>query len=164
MTQKGRPSLERGAAVIREELKKIGLGVDVAPLDASLVIDAFITKRTFDAIYFNATKSDMDPGTSPDFWFSAGSAHVWNLQQKAPATAWERRLDELMGQQIASTDMAERKRIYDEMQKIFLEHLPIVFFVAPRIYVAHSTRVLNLTPSESRPQLLWRPETVAVVH
>jgi hypothetical protein len=40
----------------------------------------------------------------------------------------------------------------------------MIYFVAPRIYVAHSARVLNLEPSESRPQLLWRPETIAVVH
>jgi hypothetical protein len=48
------------------------------------------------------------------------------------------------------------------VQRIFSEHAPIVYFVAPRIYVAHSVRVTNLTPSEYRPQLLWRPDTVAV--
>jgi len=164
LTQKGRSNLERGAAVIREELKKIGLTVDVVALDVSQVIDAFINTRQFDAVYFNATKTDLDPGTNPDFWFSAGTAHVWNLQQKMPATAWEKQIDDLMARQIASRDTAERKRIYDDVQKIFLEHLPIVYFVAPRIYIAHSARVLNLAPSESRPQLLWRPELVAVVH
>ena len=41
---------------------------------------------------------------------------------------------------------------------------PMIYFVAPRIYVAHSVRATNLTPAEYRPQLLWRPETVAVVH
>jgi peptide/nickel transport system substrate-binding protein len=130
----------------------------------SQVIDAFINTRQFDAVYFNATKTDLDPGTNPDFWFSAGTAHVWNLQQKTPATAWEKQIDDLMARQIASRDTAERKRLYDDVQKIFLEHLPIVYFVAPRIYIAHSARVLNLAPSESRPQLLWRPELVAVVH
>jgi len=164
LTQKGRSNLERGAAVIREELKKIGLTVDVVALDVSQVIDAFINTRQFDAVYFNATKTDLDPGTNPDFWFSAGTAHVWNLQQKTPATAWEKQIDDLMARQIASRDTAERKRLYDDVQKIFLEHLPIVYFVAPRIYIAHSARVLNLAPSESRPQLLWRPELVAVVH
>ena len=67
-----------------------------------------------------------------------------------------------MVRQIASQDEAERKRLYDEVQQIFAEHLPIVYFVAPRIYVAHSARVTNVTPTESRPQLLWRPDTVAV--
>ena len=163
LTQKGRPNLERGAAVIRDELKKIGLTVDVVALDAGAVIDRFLHAR-YEAVYFNADKSDLDPGTNPDFWFSFGSAHMWNLEQKTPATDWERRIDELMARQIASPDEAERKPLYDEVQKIFAEHLPIVYFVAPRIYVAHSSRVTNLTPAEYRPQLLWRPDTVAVVH
>jgi peptide/nickel transport system substrate-binding protein len=164
LTQKGRPNLERGAAVIREEMKKVGVAVDVVALDVSQVIDAFYTKRRFDAVYFNATKIDMDPGTNPDFWFSFGSARPWNHNQKTPATDWEKQIDDMMARQIASRDVGERKRIYDDVQRIFLEHMPIVYFVAPRIYVAHSSRVLNLLPSESRPQLLWRPETVAVVH
>ncbi len=69
-----------------------------------------------------------------------------------------------MTRQIASPDQAERKSLYNEVQKIFSEHEPIVYFVAPRIYVAHAARVTNLTPAEYRPQLLWRPDTVAVVH
>jgi len=163
LTQKGRPNLERGAAVIRDELKKIGVAVDVVTLDAGAVITAFLSAK-YDAVYFNAEKTDLDPGTNPDFWFSSGSAHVWNFEEKTPATDWERRIDELMTRQIASPDQAERKRLYDEVQKIFFEHQPIVYFVAPRIYVAHATRVTNLTPAEFRPQLLWRPDTVAVVH
>jgi peptide/nickel transport system substrate-binding protein len=164
LTQTGRPNLERGAAVVREEMKKIGVTVDVVALDASQVIDAFYVKRRYDAVYFNATKTDVDPGTNPDFWFSSGTAHPWNHSQKTPATAWEKQVDELMARQIASRDMTERKRLYDEVQKIFVEHQPIVSFVAPRIYVAHSARVLNVLPAEARPQLLWRPEMVAVVH
>ena len=163
LTQKGRPSLERGAAVIRDELKKIGLTVDVVALDGGAVIDQFLHAR-YEAIYFNADKTDLDPGTNPDFWFSAGSAHVWNLQERSPATPWERRIDALMTRQIASPDMGERKALYNDVQKIFSEHEPIVYFVAPRIYVAHAARVTNLTPAEFRPQILWRPETVAVIH
>ena len=163
LTQKGRGNLERGAAVIRDELKKIGVTVDVVALDGTAVIDQILSAR-YEAIYFNADKSDLDPATNPDFWFSSGTSHMWNLQEKAPVTPWERRIDELMVRQIATTDMAERKALYNEVQKIFSEHDPIVYFVAPRIYVAHAARVTNLTPAEFRPQLLWRPETVAVVH
>jgi peptide/nickel transport system substrate-binding protein len=163
LTQKGRANLERGTAVIRDELKKIGLAVDVVPLEAAAVIDRFLNAK-YDAVFFSVVRSDLDPGMNPDFWFSSGSAHVWNLEQKTPATDWERRIDELMTRQIASPDLAERKRLYDEVQKIFVEYLPVVYLVAPRIYVAHSARVTNVTPSEYRPQLLWRPETVALSH
>ena len=163
LTQKGRPNLERGAAVIRDELKKIGLTVDVVTLDVGAVIDLLLHAK-YESLYFNADKSDLDPGTNPDFWFSFGSAHMWNLEEKTPVTDWEKKIDELMARQVATLDEAERKTIYNEVQKIFYEHQPMVYFVAPRIYVAHSSRVVNLTPSEYRPQLFWRPETVAVVH
>ena len=55
-----------------------------------------------------------------------------------------------MRRQIASPDDGERKRLFDEVQKIFAEHLPIVYFAAPRIYVAASSRVINLTPARAR--------------
>jgi peptide/nickel transport system substrate-binding protein len=163
LTQKGRANLERAAAVIRDELKKIGIVVDVAALDGAALIDRFLNAK-YEAVYFNADKTDLDPGNNPDFWFSSGSAHPWNIEQKTPATDWEKTIDELMTRQIASQDENERKRLYDDVQRIFTEHVPIVYFVAPRIYVAHSARVTNVTPAESRPQLLWRPEVVAVTH
>jgi peptide/nickel transport system substrate-binding protein len=163
LTQKGRANLERAAAVIRDELKKVGIVVDVAGLDGAALIDRFLNAK-YEAVYFNADKTDLDPGTNSDFWLSSGSAHPWNIEQKAPATDWEKTIDELMTRQIASQDEAERKRLYDDVQRIFAEHAPIVYFVAPRIYVAHSARVTNVTPSESRPQLLWRPDVVAVNH
>ena len=163
LTQKGRANLERAAAVIRDELKKIGVGVDIAALDGATLIEQFLSGR-YEAVYFNADKTDLDPGSNPDFWLSSGSAHPWNIEQKTPATDWERTIDELMRRQIASQDDSERKRLYDDVQRIFIEHQPIVYFVAPRIYVAHSARVTNVAATESRPQLLWRPEVVAVAH
>ncbi|MBZ5560519.1 MAG: ABC transporter substrate-binding protein [Acidobacteriia bacterium] len=161
LTQKGRPNLERGAKVISDELKKVGLQVDVVTLDAGAIYAAVISAH-YDAVFFNTDKTDSDPAINPDYWLSSGSAHFWNLEQKTPATEWERQLDALMAKQSASADHAERKRLYDEMQKIFAQHLPMLYFAAPRIYVAHSTRMTNLTPSVWRPQLLWSPDTIAV--
>jgi peptide/nickel transport system substrate-binding protein len=161
LTQKGRPNLERAAVVVRDELQKIGLGVDIATLDGGALIERLLSAK-YDAIYFNADKSDGDPALNPDFWFSSGSAHPWNIGQPTPATAWERQLDDLMARQIASPDLNERKGLYVEMQKIFAEHLPIVYFVAPRVYVAASSRLTNLMPAVWRPQLLWAADTLAV--
>jgi len=92
LTQKGRPNFERAAAVVRDELEKIGITVDVVALEGSTVIDRFL-KAKYDAVYFNADKTDLDPGTNPDFWFSSGSAHACNVEQQTPATDWERRID-----------------------------------------------------------------------
>jgi peptide/nickel transport system substrate-binding protein len=164
LAQKGNTSIERGAAVIRDELKKIGVTVDVVALDGNSVIERFLSGR-YDAVYFRVTTTDTDPAINPDFWLSSGSAHAWNLEQTTPATEWEARIDQLMRRQMATPDEAERKRLFDEVQTIFAEHLPMIQFVAPRIYVAVSARVSNLTPTAfTRPQLLWAPDTIAVLH
>jgi ABC-type transport system substrate-binding protein len=63
---------------------------------------------------------------------------------------------------MASSDDAERKQLFDEVQKIFAEHLPVIHFAAPNVFVAASPRVVNITPVVARPQLLWSADTLAV--
>jgi peptide/nickel transport system substrate-binding protein len=161
VTQKGRPSLERGVAVIRDELKKVGIGVDVVALDGGAVVEQ-ITSGKYDAIYFHPFLTDTDPASNPDFWLSSGSAHFWDLEQKTAATDWERRIDELMVRQAQTLDEAERKRLFVDVQRIFAEHQPAIYFVAPRVFAAASGRLANVSPAIQRPQLLWSPDSVAV--
>ena len=162
LTQKGNTARERGAIMIRDELKKIGVMVNVAPIDLGALVTAFTATGKYEAIYFGIYATDTDPALNADFWFSAGSAHVWHIGEQTPATEWERRIDELTGQHSTTLDEAERKRLFAEVQKIFAEHLPIVHFVAPRVYVAASSRVTNLTPALIPPQLLWSADTLAL--
>jgi peptide/nickel transport system substrate-binding protein len=162
LIQKGKTSLERGAAVIRNELRKIGLVVDVVALDPAAVVQRFTSGEKYDAVYFSVIATDTDPALNLDFWRSSGMAHVWNVAQESPATDWERQVDELIARQIASTDQSERKRLFDQVQAIFARELPIINFSAPKIYVAASARVLNLMPAIARPQLLWSADTLAV--
>ena len=161
VTQKGRPRLERGVSVIRDELRKVGIAVDVVTLDATAVIEHILSGK-FEAVYYSAYLSGTDPASSPDFWLSSGSTHLWNIGQKTPATEWEGQIDELMARQMQSTDEAERRRLFSDVQKIFADHLPAVYFAAPRMFAAASRRVANVTPAVQRPQLLWSPDTVAV--
>ena len=86
------------------------LAADVVTLDGNAVIDSAF-KAKYDAIYFAVTWTDTDPALTPDFWFSSGAFHVWDMQQPAPATEWERQIDALMTRQTASSDMAERKKL-----------------------------------------------------
>jgi peptide/nickel transport system substrate-binding protein len=84
------------------------------------------------------------------------------MAQKTPATDWERQIDALMTRLMQSIDDQERKRLFDSVQMIFSEHVPGIYFVAPRIFAAASTRVRNVTPTVMEPQLFWSPDTVAV--
>ena len=76
LTQKGRPELERGAAVIRDELKKIGVIVDVVSLEASALIDRFANTKKYDAVYLTAEHDRYGPGDQ--------SGLLVQLRQRAP--------------------------------------------------------------------------------
>jgi peptide/nickel transport system substrate-binding protein len=160
VTQKGRPKFERGLAVLRDELKAIGVTMEVAALDGNAVIERIMSAK-YDAVYFAPQSTDTDPGTNPDFWFSSGAAHFWNPGQAKPATDWERRIDELMTRQIASPDQQERRRLFTEVLRIFAEHQPVLYFAAPKMYVAVSSRVVA-TPALDPFPILWAADSVAV--
>lgn len=162
LTMKGNSLLERGAAFVRESLKAVGVTVHVAPLEVGAVIDR-IERGDYEAVYFRFLTTDLDPALNMDLWLSSGGAHVWNPQQKAPATEWEREIDRLMHRQAATLDHAARKAIFDQVQRIVAEQLPVLQFAAPRIYVALSTRVVNATPALLRPAVvLWNPDRLDV--
>jgi len=163
LTQKGRSERERATVVIRDELRKLGLLVDTVYLEYGEVMTRLLSSQ-FEALYFGFTFSDTDPASNADMWLSSSASHFWNPSQAKPATEWEARIDELMARQIASQDEAERRRVFAEVQKIFVEHQPLVYFGAPRIFVATSARVVHATPAPITPQLLWAADTIAVVH
>ena len=82
-----------------------------------------------------------------DFWLSSGNSHFWNPGQAKPATAWEARIDELTRQQVQAHDPAERQRLFLEVQRVFGQEVPALYFVAPKVTIALSPRVRNVTPA-----------------
>jgi peptide/nickel transport system substrate-binding protein len=161
LTRKGNTALERGAAFIAEELKRVGLAVDVAALEVGALIDR-VDRGEYEAVYFQLVVTDVDPALNLDLWRSSGAMHIWNPGQSSPATPWEREIDQLMARQVGSLDQAERKALFDQVQAIVARELPMIQFAAPRIYIATSTRVVNATPALLRPALLWNAETIGV--
>ena len=161
LTSKGTSALDRGAAFIAQELKKVGLDVTVAALDGGAAVDR-IESGDYDAVYFRFQTTDLDPALNIELWISSGSAHVWNPSQAKPATEWERQMDELMGRQVTTLDQGQRKALFDQVQKIVAEQLPMIQFAAPRIYLATSTRVAGATPALLRPSILWNPDGLTV--
>ena len=67
-----------------------------------------------------------------------------------------------MAKQVATLDQAQRKALFDQVQAIVARELPMIQFVAPRIYIATSTRVVNATPALLRPAILWNADTLGV--
>jgi peptide/nickel transport system substrate-binding protein len=161
VTQKGNTSLERGANFVAEELRKLGLEVKVAPLEVGALIDR-VERGDYEAVYYRFLTSDLDPALNIELWVSSGSAHVWYPSQTKPATEWEKQIDDLMRKQVATSDHAARKALFDQVQKIVAEQLPMIQFAAPRVFVATGTRVDGATPALLRPMVLWNADALGV--
>ena len=161
LTQRGHTVRERTVAVVQQHLRAVGIQVDVVGVDTKSLQQRTM-QGDFEAIYYGVQASSLDPAMNPEFWFSSGYFHLWNPGQPSPATDWERRIDELMHQQTAARDLAERQRLMAEAQRIIGEEMPAVWFVVPKIVLAVSSRVVNPTPGLQIPQLLWSADTLAV--
>jgi peptide/nickel transport system substrate-binding protein len=160
LTHRGNTARERSASVLQQYLGQIGLRVDVVELEMGALIAQF-SGGDYDAVYFGFDTSDTDPSSNREFWLSSGLFHLWNPRQSRPATEWERRIDELMEQQAATDDQAERRRLFVEVQRIYAEQVPALCFAAPRAVVAMSARVENATPAVFLPQVLWNADILA---
>jgi peptide/nickel transport system substrate-binding protein len=161
ITQQGLGHYERGTTVVREQAARVGIAFDVVPLERNAMIQRMLA-CDFDAIYMRLLATDLDPAGNLDFWLSSGSAHVWNFEQRTPATEWEHRIDTLMIEQAATLDPQRRRELFEDVQRIFAENLPMLYFAAPRMYTAHSARLGGVVPSVMRPPILWSADTLSV--
>jgi len=161
VTQKGNTALEKGAAFIRDDLKKIGIAVDVVGLEVGALVDRMM-KGDYDALYYRFLTTDTDPAMNLDFWLSSGGAHVWNMEQPKASTPWEAELDNLVLKMAAQRDVAARQALFVQAQKILSDNLPVIYFAVARVYVATSTRVTGAIPSPLRPPVLWNADAIGV--
>jgi peptide/nickel transport system substrate-binding protein len=146
------------ATVIQEQLRLAGIKADVVGMDG-LAMFGRLSKGEYESIYHGFQASSLDPAMNMDFWMSRGSGHVWNF---GPPAAWEQTIDDLMQKQVAVTSLAERQQLFADVQKVFGEHVPAICFVAPKVWVAMTSRVGGATPVLLDPKLLWNPATLYV--
>jgi peptide/nickel transport system substrate-binding protein len=168
ITQRGIGWYERGTNELRTQLARAGIALEVAPIDNGALIKRMLSSD-YEAMYYRPLTTDLDPAVNMDFWLSSGSGHFWNLpdesaagREGSPLQEWESRIDMQMAEQASTTDLGKRKQIFNEVQKTFAENLPVLYFVAPRLYYAHNARVVGVVPSVQRPPALWNADMLSV--
>jgi peptide/nickel transport system substrate-binding protein len=93
-----------------------------------------------------------------NIWLSSGASHLWNPAQAQPATPWEAELDRLMRAQVAALKYDERKKLYDRVQQIVAEQLPMIPLVGPRILVGAKAGLGNFRPAILDHYTLWNAD------
>ncbi len=146
------------AALIQQDLSKIGIKADLQVLSFNIVLQRLLEKRDWEC-YVGAFEVGMvEPHDVFLFWHSAGSFHQFN-QGPQPGNPpiedwrvsdWEREIDSLFIAGVKELDERKRKAIYDQFQQIVAEQAPVFFLVNPLSLQAIRDRVQNVKFSALR--------------
>jgi peptide/nickel transport system substrate-binding protein len=146
------------ATMIQQDLKELGITVQVAPIEFRSMLDRIFKTHNYEAALMGFGGGDLDPNSQMNVWMSNGDDHFWNLGESHPATAWEAEIDSLMQKQMSSLNTAERHRLYNRVQQIETEQIPVVFLIAPNLLVASKDRVRNFKPAVLDSHTLWNSD------
>jgi peptide/nickel transport system substrate-binding protein len=130
-------------------------------IEASSLLARITGSFDYEACLLGITFTDPDPSAEMALWLSRAPFHLWNPQQKTPATAWEARIDELMERQMGELDSEARRATYFEVQRIVYEQLPVLDLVVPHALLGARHRVSNLRPTPFA-HALWNGEELSV--
>jgi peptide/nickel transport system substrate-binding protein len=162
VTNSGNKYRERMAVLIQEDLRKIGMQVNVVTLDFPSLIERIAQTFDYEAAMLGLTNVDLDPNEQMNVWLSSAENHQWNPQQKSPETAWEGEIDRLMRAQAASGDAKKRKESFDRVQEIVVEQAPFIYLINKNALSAISTAVQDASPVILHPQTFWNAEWLTV--
>jgi peptide/nickel transport system substrate-binding protein len=162
ITNAGNRAREAMAAMIQEDLKKIGIQLNVVTLDFNSLLERITQTYNYEACLLGNVNGDLDPSSIRTAWESWGEEHQWNPKQKSPATPWEAEIDSLLRAESSSVDARARKHNWDRIQKIAWEQEPFIYLVNKDTLVAISPVVKNAQPSVLRPQAYWNIEELSL--
>jgi peptide/nickel transport system substrate-binding protein len=143
------------ATMIQADLKDLGIQTQVAPLEFHSVLDRIFQTRDYEAAVLALGAGDVDPSAETNVWMSSGNDHVWDLGESHPSTSWEGEIDQLMEEQLSATNAEKRKALYDRVQAILAQELPIICLASPDILVGAKNDVANFKPAALDPHTLW---------
>jgi peptide/nickel transport system substrate-binding protein len=146
------------ATLLQDDLKQLGMRVQVVPLEFRSLIDRVTQTRQYDACILGLASFDTDPNPNLNVWLSSGGTHLWNPSQSHPATSWEAEIDRLMERQLSTPGYEQRKKLYDRVQEILAEYQPMIFLASPDILVGAKNSIANFHPVVLEPYVLWNVE------
>lgn len=124
------------AVIFAEDLKKIGIKVNLQILDASLVGQMFGASNFQSGIRAFGNQPDLQlrkaiwqPGTQLYYWHYSTMDKTKTPPQPVfeEMLDWEKRIWELFEKAQIEMDPAKRKAYYDEVQELYHTYLPVIF-------------------------------------
>jgi peptide/nickel transport system substrate-binding protein len=131
------------ATVYADELKKVGITLNVKPVQFQKLVDSLTKGYDWQSILISLG-SNYFPVQGSNVWISSGNLHLWNPLQPKPATAWEAKIDELYWQGFSARDPVKAKKIWDQFQRILLDQVPVMYMVYEVAFSAFRDKWANI--------------------
>jgi peptide/nickel transport system substrate-binding protein len=162
ITNAGNKTRERMAAMIQQDLARLGIKLNIVTLDFPSLIERITRTLNYEACLLGLVNVDPDPSELMNVLLSSASNHPWNPAQKSPETTWEAEIDRLMLAQAATADYRERKKSFDRVQEILHEQAPIIYLLHPNALSAISTQVSGAKATPFFPHTFWDAERLTL--
>jgi peptide/nickel transport system substrate-binding protein len=146
------------ATVIQDDLHQLGMNVHIVTLELRALVDRLLKTHDYDACVLGLGNGDASPSAEMNVWLSSGGSHLWHPEQTQPATPWEAEIDALMRRQMTTLDTAARKRVYDRVQELVAENLPLIVLASPNVLVGARKGLGNFRPAVLDHHTLWNIE------
>jgi peptide/nickel transport system substrate-binding protein len=162
VTNSGSKPRERMSVLIQEDLGKVGIKVNLVPLDFPSLLERISQKFNYECAILGFRNVGLDPNEQMNIWLSSAEDHAWNPQQKAPETAWEAEIDKLMRAQASTSNLKKRKAAFDQVQQIVYDEAPFIYLINQNALSAVSSAVSGANPGILYPQTFWNAERLTL--
>ena len=150
------------ATVIQQDLAKLGINMQVAPLETQALMERWEKTFEYDAILMGLTVTDTEPSSYNAFLQSDSASHQWAPKQPTPTTSWEKQINELVVAQAREASLPQRQTQFREIQRLLAAQMPIIPIVSRHIVSAAHQRLGNYRPSNIFPFSCWNIEELFI--
>ncbi len=155
VTNSGNSQRMQMATIIQDDLEELGMRVQVVPLENRALVTRLTRSYDYEACILGLSSGDADPNPQMPLLLSGGGLHLWHLGQDTPETPWEAEIDRLMRAQSIAVDHDQRKMLFDSVQKLMADNLPIIFLASPHVLVGANSDIGNFQPAVLDHPTLW---------
>ncbi|MFH0771361.1 MAG: peptide-binding protein [Candidatus Omnitrophota bacterium] len=141
LINQGNDTRKNSAEIIQARLKKVGIEVEIRPLEWATLLTEFIDKRRFEALLMGWSLS-RDPDCY-DIWHSSkqkeGEFNFIGYENN--------KVDRLLEEGRREFDQDKRKKIYNKIHSLIFEDHPCVFLFVPDALPIIGSRFKGIEPA-----------------
>ena len=150
-TNAGNTEREAIGVMVKQDLEDLGMKVNFKPIEFNSLVNKLMATLDWDMVIMGFTGSPLEPNGGKNVWMSDGTLHIFNqrLEKDANSTryAFEKVLDEMFTKGALATRFEDRKKYYDEYQKVVYEEKPLIYIYSPIRIAALRNKFKNIYPT-----------------